>query len=172
VTSNRAQIPLILYSNKTLRQMPPRYFDLVGLISLAGLATGIAGAITSLHGSGLDITFSIDATVMVAVSLFLLCFVMMLLALGYLHHKARTHKLYTATEKNILTAVAVVSPFLLIRLVDAVIADYGKDLRYFSDFGDETIYLCMAVLEEIVIMMICLVVGFSMPPIPAETGRG
>lgn len=152
--------------------MPPRYFDLVGVISLAGLATGIAGAITSLHGSGLDITFSIDATVMVAVSLFLLCFVMMLLALGYLHHKARTHKLYTATEKKILTAVAVVSPFLLIRLVDAAIADYGKDLRYFSDFGDETIYLCMAVLEEIVIMMICLVVGFSIPPIPAETGRG
>ena len=48
-------------------------------------------------------------------------------------------------------------------MVYAAMSDYGSDPRFRLLDGNPTIYLCMSVLEEIILMIICLIVSFKCP---------
>lgn len=71
------------------------------------------------------------------------------------------------SEIVVLKAVAFMIPFLLVRLVDAAIADFGQNQDFFFYGGDEGIYLVMSVTMEIVVIVASLAVGYFVPPPPA-----
>ena len=65
-------------------------------------------------------------------------------------------------EKRILLAVAVSLPLLLVRLIYASIYDYRNSPDFSSLSGSVTILLCMALLEEIAIVLIYEGVGLTL----------
>jgi hypothetical protein len=76
-------------------------------------------------------------------------------------------------EKRLLLAVAISSPFLSIRLVYSLLCDFSRNNNFNPYFGNTTIYLCMAVLEELAVATTCtcIVTGLTLQVIPkgAET---
>lgn len=65
-------------------------------------------------------------------------------------------------EKRILLAVAVSLPLLLVRLIYASIYDYRDSADFSSLSGSVTILLCMALLEEIAMVLIYEGVGLTL----------
>lgn len=66
-----------------------------------------------------------------------------------------------AWQKKLFLAIFLSWPFLLIRLVYSAVGDFGASDKRFVIGGDNTIYLCMDVLEEIVAMALCVGFGWS-----------
>jgi len=84
-------------------------------------------------------------------------------------------------EKRLLLAVAVASPFLLVRFVYSLRYDFSGDLSWSSAFGSVTKYLCMSVLMEIAIVLIALGTGLTLRrhlrkkedlPVRTDSGSG
>ena len=71
-------------------------------------------------------------------------------------------------EKRVLLAVAASSPFLLVRLIYASIYNYGLDHNFSALNGSVTTLLCMALLEEIAIVLIYEGVGVTLRKVPKQ----
>ena len=67
-----------------------------------------------------------------------------------------------AGEKRILSAVAASLPLLLIRLIYASVYTFGNSRRFSALSGSVTILLCMALLEEMAIVLIFEGVGLTL----------
>ena len=65
-------------------------------------------------------------------------------------------------EKRILFAVAASLPFLLVRLVYSILAVFAKEKSFSLYNGNVTILLCVALLEEAVIVAIYEGVGLTL----------
>lgn len=65
-------------------------------------------------------------------------------------------------EKRVLFAVAASLPLLLVRLIYASIYNFGDSSHFSSLSGSVTILLCMALLEEIAIVLIYEGVGLTL----------
>lgn len=69
-------------------------------------------------------------------------------------------------ERRLLIVVAICSPFITTRLIYSLISDFAENQLFNVTFGNLTIYLCMAVIEEIIVVIICVVVGFTLSVVP------
>lgn len=63
-------------------------------------------------------------------------------------------------QKNLFLAIALSMPFVAVRLIYSAISDY-TDVPRFQLGRNETVYLCMSVLEEISAMTITMVLAIS-----------
>jgi hypothetical protein len=65
-------------------------------------------------------------------------------------------------RKRLVLAVAISLPFIMVRLIYAVLASFkgGNDFNYLT--GNVTIYLVMATLEEFAVVITCLAVGVTL----------
>lgn len=77
-----------------------------------------------------------------------------------------------AGEKRLLLAVAISLPFILIRLLYSLISAFSHSRRFSAVSGNVTIYLVMAVLEEMVVVITCLGVGITLQPDGVAAYRG
>jgi hypothetical protein len=75
-------------------------------------------------------------------------------------------------EKRLLVVIAIAEPLVLIRLTYAMLFIFGAGMRWNTAFGDVTAYLCMAVLEEIVVITVALGVGLTLKKIPKAVVSG
>ena len=76
-------------------------------------------------------------------------------------------------EKRILFAVAASLPFLLVRLLYSVLAVFAKEKSFSLFNGNVTILLCVALLEEAVIVAIYEGVGLTLKKVSKdEVARG
>lgn len=75
-------------------------------------------------------------------------------------------------ERKTMMFFALASPFMIARFAYSVIGDFatGGDLRLkFSQLvGNVTIFLCMAVIEEIIIVAIFIIGGLGLKELPQE----
>lgn len=74
-----------------------------------------------------------------------------------------------AGEKRILLAVAVSLPLLLVRLIYSSVYTFKESSKFSSLTGSVTILLCMALLEEMAIVLIYEGVGLTLR---TTRGRG
>ncbi|CAG7926800.1 unnamed protein product [Penicillium olsonii] len=149
--------PLLLTYIGVLRQIdidediPPRSSRLITLITFIGLILGIAGVSTADDGNYKN------GLTKGAMGIFLAVFVIYVLMAGWLWIRIYGMKRF---QKKLYLAIVLSLPFVLVRLVYSAIGDYTEISR-FQLFGDNTVYLCMSVLEEIVAMVITMVLGTS-----------
>lgn len=139
-------------------------------MSLVGLGIGIAGACTSVDASSSLVSYHINGLAKAGLALFITTYgilVFTLLVLLYFAYNPKAGQAALGREWRILIAVSVSSPILLVRFVYAAMADYGSDPRFALFDGNNTIYLCMSVIVEIIVTAICLVTGIFTPPPPA-----
>jgi hypothetical protein len=74
----------------------------------------------------------------------------------------------SAGERRLLVAVALSIPFIAVRLIYSLIADFAGLQSFSLAFGDTTIYLCMNVIMEIIVTIIVIVFGLTLQVLPKE----
>lgn len=66
-------------------------------------------------------------------------------------------------ERRIFLAVLIAIPLIATRLAYALLGEWSGDIEWNPYFGNTTIYLCMAVLEECLAVIALVGVGFFLP---------
>ncbi len=66
-------------------------------------------------------------------------------------------------EKRIWTAVAISLPFLLVRLVYSILSTFSHNTKFNLMSGSPTILLCVALIEELIVVLIYEIVGLTLP---------
>ncbi|KAJ5992503.1 hypothetical protein N7451_008227 [Penicillium sp. IBT 35674x] len=141
--------------NASINKLSKWIFIFVSLVSLVGLALGIAGAIKALD------SYTIPRMLQAALGMFVGCLGLLLAILGYLTIYRNE---MPRNEKIILYSVYACAPLLIVRTVYGCLGDYTTIARFNLFEPNPTVNLCMGVLEEIFLMIICLAVGFYCPP--------
>lgn len=136
----------------TEERIHPQGSKAIAIITFIGLILGIAGVSTAGDGDYKN------GLTMGAMGIFLAVFVIILFMAIWLWFQVNhTLKVF---QKKLFLAIALALPFVLIRLIYSALGDYTHIAR-FQLGGNETVYLCMNVLEEIFAMSIMMYLGTS-----------
>jgi hypothetical protein len=127
---------------------------LLTLVTFIGLILGIAGVSSSDKGG----SYQPSTLAKAAMGIFLAVFAIFILLTVWLYYELSFS--LRRFQKKLFIAIALSSPFLLVRLVYSALSDYTT-YKDFSLYGNATVYLCMAVLEEIIAMAITMALGIS-----------
>ncbi|OQD71606.1 hypothetical protein PENPOL_c001G00355 [Penicillium polonicum] len=140
---------------KTAKPLPRIIFRVITLISLVAVILSIVGATTNSNiGQGLVNTESKVGLVLYLVT-WIGVFGLFLLVL-------QRNQSIEDGEHRLLLAVGISLPLILIRLVYSFIYSFGHKSEFNMVSGDVTIQLVMAVLEEIVVVFVCLGIGLTL----------
>ncbi|KAF4151862.1 hypothetical protein CNMCM6069_002976 [Aspergillus lentulus] len=129
-------------------KMPPRPMKLVTVITFIGLILGIAGVSSGGYPPG--------NLAKAAMGIFLAVFVLFLVLSVWLFLELSGS--LRRFQKKLFITIVLSTPFLVVRLIYSALGDYTS-LHTFSLDGNPTVYLCMAVLEEIIALAITMVLG-------------
>ncbi|KAJ5500343.1 hypothetical protein N7453_009394 [Penicillium expansum] len=149
-----AAVGLLQRVNASVNKLSKWIFIFVSIVSLVGLALGIAGAIKALD------SYTIPPMLQAALGMFVGCLGLMLAIMGYLTIYRNE---MPRNEKIILYSVYACAPLLIVRTIYGCLGDYTNIERFNLFEPNPTVNLCMGVLEEIILMIICLAVGFYCP---------
>ncbi|KAH8695641.1 hypothetical protein BGW36DRAFT_429511 [Talaromyces proteolyticus] len=161
----------------------PQLFRLCGFIAILGIILSIVGIeSTSNLTEGMT-----NSKFKAGLILYLLAWVALVVLI--LMAWSRYSKI-EAGEHRILGAVAICTPLLLVRIIYSIVSTFGHwtynpedpehSIPFSMFFGNVTIQLVMAVVEEILIVYIMLLTGFTLstrlkavyePTEPEETGE-
>ncbi|KAF5855890.1 hypothetical protein ETB97_008269 [Aspergillus alliaceus] len=132
-------------------KMPPRPMKVVTLITFIGLILSIAGGVSS---GG----YPPGGLAKAAMGIFLAVFVLFpVLSIWLFLELSGSLQRF---QKKLFIAILLSTPFLVARLIYASLGDYTS-LDTFSLDGNPTVYLGIAVLEEIIALAITMVLGIS-----------
>lgn len=158
---------LLLNSNRfVIHGISTRIFSLISLASLTGLSLGIYGGTKAAESSN---HITSNSIVQAAVCIFLAIYAFAICLWGYL---LRQWKYIPAEENKLMVCFAACAPFISVRLVYGLLADFSG-MKEFNPFeGDVTIFLCMAVLMEIIAVAFCVFTGLRLRVLPKSGGGG
>jgi uncharacterized membrane protein len=156
--------------NKTSRVFPVKSLLIISLMALAGLILGIIGTTRSLQSASTTSDVSVNRLTTAALALFLAGYG--ILAVAYLAlvidaARSPSKRVTLGTEIWILYTVGLTAPLVLVRLIYSAVGDYSQNPAYGPLYGNNTIYLFMDVLMEVVAAAICLASAFLIP-LPKE----
>lgn len=136
-------------------RVPPRLIRGVTLAGFIGLIFGIVG-VSLAHDS---LPFRPNGEVKAAMGIFIGVFVIMVLMTVWLALQLR----FTAKswQKKLFLGSILSWPFLLVRLVYSSMGDFTDNGRFAVLTGNNTIYLVMDVLQEIIAVGLCVAFGIS-----------
>ncbi|RDW59261.1 hypothetical protein BP5796_12185 [Coleophoma crateriformis] len=149
--------------NKFVGKVHDKIFTLISLTAIAGLVLGIYGGIDSSESANLGTNDLLKAAV--------ICFAAAYVAFACLFLVFLLQwRLIPITERPLLLCFAYCAPFMVIRLLYSILPAYVPSLRsqFNALIGNVTTYLCMAVLEEIVIVACYIFVGMRLELLPEE----
>ncbi|KAL4796717.1 hypothetical protein BDV19DRAFT_387909 [Aspergillus venezuelensis] len=135
----------------------PKYaFSFFRILTIAALAVTISGITSDMtpHGLRTPNTEVKAGMVLYMVSWAILC---VLLNILYLRRTS-----LEIGEERTLVAVAISAPFLLIRIIYAILLWFVADDAFNAVDGNNTAQLFMAVFEEIVVVGVCLGIGMKL----------
>ncbi|KAJ5943797.1 hypothetical protein N7516_003965 [Penicillium verrucosum] len=140
---------------KTAKPLPQIIFRVIGIISLVAVILSIVGATTNSNiGQGLVTTESKVGLVLYLVT-WIGVFGLFLLFL-------QRNQSIEDGEHRLLLAVGISLPLILVRLVYSFIYSFGHKSEFNMVSGNVTIQLVMSVLEEIVVVFVCLGIGLTL----------
>ena len=140
-------------------------FRITQLVISLGLVLSIVGGTNSVSPTG---TFTVQTTSKVGVLLYIIAFaILALMAILIIPKFANTQ----LGEKRLALAVIIALPFILVRIIYSLLAVFLHNQDFSLINGSVTILVVMAVLEEFLVVIIYLVVGWTANALPA-TQRG
>ncbi|KAL8822792.1 MAG: hypothetical protein Q9191_006482 [Dirinaria sp. TL-2023a] len=142
-------------NQKTRTPLSSLLFRGVGLINLSGVVLGIVGG--AIQSSSSSIT-TVQPETKAGVLIFLAsragtCALLILTLLNTFRHGLG--------ERKLLYAVAFAAPFILVRLVYSILGSF-RGRRWSIATGSVTVFLVMAVLEEIIVIVVLLGTGLAL----------
>jgi hypothetical protein len=149
--------------NKFVNKIHKSIFSVISLVAIAGLVLGIYGGIDSSISADLGTNDLLKAAV--------ICFAAAYLAFAclFLFFLLRWRQIPTM-ERQLLRCFAYCAPFMVIRLLYSILPTFVPSLRsqFNSLIGNVTIYLFMAVVEEILIVACYIFIGMRLETLPEE----
>ena len=133
---------------------------MVHLISLVGVILAVIGGINSSNAA---VPGKVDPKTKVGVVLFFLAWLGLCALLAILAIRISSVE---QGEKRLLLAVAVSVPFVFVRLLYSLLGSFSKNREFSSISGSVTINLCMAVIEEFVVVVVLLGTGMTLRVLP------
>lgn len=121
------------------------------LLTTVGIILGIVGGVESTEPYSSNVLYVFRILSKVSLGIFIASFVI-ILAITIILSRSISHA--ESGEKKILLAVALSLPLLLVRLVYSAGYTFGDKQSFNSLDGSVTILLCMALLEEMGIVLI------------------
>ena len=137
----------------------PRHIKLAELLITVGLILSIVGGVNAGTEYGKTGIYKPQTLSKVGLALFIAAFAILSMVTGTL---LRSIQHAEAGEKRILVAVAASLPFLLVRLIYSILAVFANDKSFSSLSGSVTVLLCMALLEEIIVVIMYEGVGLTL----------
>lgn len=140
-----------------------KQFRFVQLLITLGLILSIAGGSSgSSSGSG---QVTVSTTTQVGIILYIVAFV----GLTYFLLVSSSYRsAVPIQERRSPVAVAIAWPFILVRLVYSALAVFLHDSNFSIIGGNVTLHVCLAVLEEFVVVMDYLILGFNLRKLEPE----
>ena len=145
---------------KTADPLHPMIFRFIGMFSLVGVILSIVGTTQNS-----DITQGI-VTIETKIGLIFYLITWVCLCGLFVVILKRTESIEDG-EHRLLLAVAVSVPLILVRLVYSYIFAFGGNSDFSLLSGNVTIQLVMCVLEEILVVLVCLGIGLTLEVRPA-----
>ena len=139
------------------RRLSPLFFRVIAVISLLGLIIGIVGE-NKIDFSGTTVQYA-NSYSKAATLLFLATWVALVLMFALL---ALRLGLVENGQKRLMIAVAISIPLILVRIIYSLVGVLGGVKSFSSISGSNTIYLCMDVLEEIGVVLVCTAIGLTL----------
>ncbi|RAH51463.1 uncharacterized protein BO95DRAFT_469745 [Aspergillus brunneoviolaceus CBS 621.78] len=145
---------------KSGHALHPLLFKVTGLITIVGMILGIVGQTKSTSPTaGLYNSKTKAGLVLYLIAWVGLCILLLLTSLRYQWIEEGEHRL--------LLAVGISIPLLFVRILYSLLSAFAQKPEFSSLSGNVTIQLCMSVLEEIVIVFVCLGIGLTLSVRPA-----
>ncbi|KGO77435.1 hypothetical protein PITC_048080 [Penicillium italicum] len=145
---------------KTANPLPPKIFRLVGLFSVIGVILSIVGATKNFNISHFVVTTETkDGLIFYLIAWIGVCGLFLLVL--------QRNQSIEDGEHRLLLAVGVSLPLLLVRLIYSFIYSFGRKTEFNMLSGNVTIQLVMSVLEEMVVVFLCLGIGLTLQVRPA-----
>ncbi|OQU93962.1 hypothetical protein CLAIMM_00395 [Cladophialophora immunda] len=143
---------------------------LVQIPAAVGLILCIVGATNAKSPSSIDDDTSVKVGVILFTTVFaLLC----ILCLGA---SVVAQKMERGEGRTLMIAVALALPFILVRLIYALVATFGHNVDFTPGNGSAqavTISLFMEVLEEMIVVLLYVATGLRLPAVPTHmVGQG
>ncbi|KAH7140272.1 hypothetical protein B0J13DRAFT_504384 [Dactylonectria estremocensis] len=152
------------------RQTPPfsiKQFRVIQLLITLGLILSIVGGTSaSPSPSG---SFKVQTTSKVGIILYIIAFAAMTLVL-LISSGSRTS--VPIQERRVPVVVAIAWPFIFTRLVYSAICVFLPSHTFSIIDGSVPVFVCMAVLEEFVVVALYLLLGYNLKKLePTEQGE-
>jgi hypothetical protein len=146
--------------------LPDATFHLYRLLTVVAMALSIAGITANMSSEGLAHP---DIKIKIGMILYLVSWVAMVLILLIITIQRSSLE---RGEHRILLAVAISSPFILVRVIYAFLIWFLHNSTFSIIDGSETVALVMSVLEEFVVVFVCLGIGMTLRVRGKQVGRG
>ena len=130
------------------------HFRLLQLLITLGLILCIVGGTSSTSSSGV---YQAQGTTKAGVAIYLVSFLALVVLAAVTMHKLSNAP---SDDKRIVWAVILALPFILIRLIYSLTSVFSHNRHFNLVSGSVIIHVFMAVLEEMVVVLIYLVVGW------------
>ncbi|KAK2846310.1 hypothetical protein FQN49_005852 [Arthroderma sp. PD_2] len=141
--------------NNSQKGVPPIVFRAIALLVLLGLILGIIGTKSQDDGTQFMPNGKSKASICITLGVWVITVGLLFIISGQKKH-------LPAGERRLLLALAISLPFILIRLIYSLIGAFAHSRRFSVVSGDTTIYLLMAVLEEMIVVITCLAIGVTL----------
>ncbi|KAG6989855.1 hypothetical protein G7Y79_00062g093330 [Physcia stellaris] len=147
----------------------PRHMRLAELLITVGLILSIVGGVNAGTDFSKTGVYKTQTLSKVGLALLIAAFGILCAITAVLSQSIRHAE---EGEKRILFAVAASLPFLLVRLIYSILAVFAKEKSFSLYNGNVTILLCVALLEEAVIVAIYEGVGLTLKKVSKEEVAG
>lgn len=136
--------------------LPDLAFNFFRIVTIVAMVLSIVGLTSNMTVEGLEHP---EVEVKVGTILYLVCWVILMAFLGLFYlQRSSVEK----GEKRNMGAVAISAPFLLVRVIYVVLVWFVDNGMFNILSGNVTVQLVMSVLEEIVVVIVCIGVGMTL----------
>ena len=156
-------------NRRTPTTVTPRQMQLAELLITVGLILSIIGGVNAGEEFGKTGIYKTQTLSKAGLGLFIAAFVILCLIAASLMQSIRHAE---EGEKRILLAVAVSLPFLLVRLIYSALAVFANKRSFSLFYGDVSILLFMALLEEVIVVVIYEGVGLTLKKVKKDKAAG
>ena len=142
-----------------------RILKLVELVIVVGLILGIVGGIDASNSFQSTGVYQLGTLNKAGTGLFIVSYLGIVLA-TILTSFSISHAEHG--EKRLLVGVAISLPFLLIRLIYSCMSTFTKNKNFNLLEGNVTVLLCVALIEEFIVVVVYEVIGLTLRQVPKE----
>ncbi|KUJ17132.1 uncharacterized protein LY89DRAFT_669548 [Mollisia scopiformis] len=143
--------------------IPDIIYKGVGIGGLIALCLGVYGGTQQASNANATNFTQVNRDSKIAVVLFTIIFIITIIIFFVLVTRLSD---VPPGEKRLLLAVALSLPFLAVRYLYALLADFAQNKDFNSFFGNTTIYLIMAVVMKFIVILTCEPIGFTLHKLP------